>query len=151
MVQLCLSAVGIAWAWILSVCVLSIHLKGKKEAVCCVVGLKAEPGMRCASFDGDADRIVFFYLGQQRKFHLLDGDKIATLVRRLIHPATVFLLTCWVYSILALIDVKKRSLKPFLFYLKKCFCFVCLYNLFFFSSTANMSEYGSVFLFWHVL
>ncbi|KAK7108953.1 phosphoacetylglucosamine mutase-like isoform X2 [Littorina saxatilis] len=43
-------------------------------------GLKVEPSMRCASFDGDADRIVFFYLDKQKTFHLLDGDKIATLV-----------------------------------------------------------------------
>ena len=51
-------------------------------------GLKVEPGMRCASFDGDADRIVYFYLDEQHKFHLLDGDKIATLVRRVTQPAT---------------------------------------------------------------
>ena len=33
------------------------------------------------SFDGDADRIVFYYIDDtpERKFHLLDGDKIATL------------------------------------------------------------------------
>lgn len=30
------------------------------------------------SFDGDADRIVFYYI-KDTKFHLLDGDKIATL------------------------------------------------------------------------
>lgn len=30
------------------------------------------------SFDGDADRIVFYY-NHESKFHLLDGDKIATL------------------------------------------------------------------------
>ncbi|KAG0657625.1 Phosphoacetylglucosamine Mutase [Maudiozyma exigua] len=30
------------------------------------------------SFDGDADRIVFYYI-KDSKFHLLDGDKIATL------------------------------------------------------------------------
>lgn len=33
-----------------------------------------------ASFDGDADRIVFFFLDEEGAFHLLDGDKIATLV-----------------------------------------------------------------------
>jgi len=33
------------------------------------------------SFDGDADRIVYYYLSDDRKkFHLLDGDKIATLM-----------------------------------------------------------------------
>jgi len=39
-----------------------------------------ESGMRCASFDGDADRIVYFYKNDMGKFCLLDGDKIATLV-----------------------------------------------------------------------
>ncbi|KAK7508746.1 hypothetical protein BaRGS_00000312 [Batillaria attramentaria] len=47
---------------------------------CAPEGLKVEPGMRCASFDGDADRIVYFFLDDQRRFHLMDGDKIATLV-----------------------------------------------------------------------
>lgn len=33
------------------------------------------------SFDGDADRIVYYYLSDNQKvFHLLDGDKIATLM-----------------------------------------------------------------------
>lgn len=32
------------------------------------------------SFDGDADRIVYYYLDGEKKFHLLDGDKIATLM-----------------------------------------------------------------------
>lgn len=36
--------------------------------------------MRCASFDGDGDRIVYFYKTVDGKFALLDGDKIATLV-----------------------------------------------------------------------
>lgn len=31
------------------------------------------------SFDGDADRIVFYYQDKDHKFHLLDGDKISTL------------------------------------------------------------------------
>jgi phosphoacetylglucosamine mutase len=33
---------------------------------------------RCASLDGDADRIVYYYT-DDTTFHLLDGDKIATL------------------------------------------------------------------------
>ncbi|KAJ8099710.1 hypothetical protein POJ06DRAFT_115284 [Lipomyces tetrasporus] len=33
-----------------------------------------------ASLDGDADRIVFYYVDEASKFHLLDGDKIASLV-----------------------------------------------------------------------
>lgn len=31
------------------------------------------------SFDGDADRVVFYYIDENEKFHLLDGDKISTL------------------------------------------------------------------------
>lgn len=34
---------------------------------------------RFASVDGDADRLIYFYLDDQGKFHMLDGDKIATL------------------------------------------------------------------------
>lgn len=36
-------------------------------------------GVRAVSVDGDADRLVYFYLDEQGKFKLLDGDKIATL------------------------------------------------------------------------
>ena len=43
-------------------------------------GINLEPGMRCASFDGDGDRIVYYYKTSEGKFCLLDGDKIATLV-----------------------------------------------------------------------
>ncbi|KRZ71736.1 Phosphoacetylglucosamine mutase [Trichinella papuae] len=42
--------------------------------------LRITPGQRWASFDGDADRIVYFYLDSKRIFHLLDGDKIAVLM-----------------------------------------------------------------------
>ncbi|KJE94494.1 phosphoglucomutase [Capsaspora owczarzaki ATCC 30864] len=42
-------------------------------------GVTVRPGGRYASLDGDADRIVYFYADQESKFHLLDGDKIATL------------------------------------------------------------------------
>ncbi|CAO1615481.1 unnamed protein product [Sympodiomycopsis kandeliae] len=42
-----------------------------------------EAGQRMCSFDGDADRIVFYYLrgpaSQRDSFRLLDGDKIASL------------------------------------------------------------------------
>ncbi|KAI9830419.1 MAG: Phosphoacetylglucosamine Mutase [Phylliscum demangeonii] len=34
---------------------------------------------RCASLDGDADRIVFYFVDSDTHFRLLDGDKIATL------------------------------------------------------------------------
>ena len=35
---------------------------------------------RCCSLDGDADRIVYYFIGGDDMFHLLDGDRIATLV-----------------------------------------------------------------------
>ncbi|KAF4517174.1 hypothetical protein B566_EDAN005606 [Ephemera danica] len=35
---------------------------------------------RGASLDGDADRIIYFYHDDDGTFHMLDGDKIATLV-----------------------------------------------------------------------
>ena len=39
-----------------------------------------EPGVRCVSVDGDADRVVYFFKDKTTsKFVLLDGDKIATL------------------------------------------------------------------------
>ncbi|XP_028857915.1 phosphoacetylglucosamine mutase [Denticeps clupeoides] len=43
-------------------------------------GVEMVAGERCCSFDGDADRIVYYYHNPQGHFHLLDGDKIATLI-----------------------------------------------------------------------
>lgn len=43
-------------------------------------GIEINPGERGCSFDGDADRIVYYYTNSQGQFHLLDGDKIATLI-----------------------------------------------------------------------
>lgn len=45
------------------------------------LGHEVPNGARCASFDGDADRLVYYYTdpGHDGRFHLLDGDKIATL------------------------------------------------------------------------
>jgi phosphoacetylglucosamine mutase len=40
---------------------------------------KFDSGMRCASLDGDADRLVYYYRSVEGAFKLLDGDKIATL------------------------------------------------------------------------
>jgi phosphoacetylglucosamine mutase len=37
------------------------------------------PGRRCVSIDGDADRVIYYFTSE-RGFHLLDGDRIATLV-----------------------------------------------------------------------
>ena len=43
------------------------------------------PGSRCASLDGDADRLVYFYVdAESASFHLLDGDHIAALFARFI-------------------------------------------------------------------
>ncbi|KAK6517135.1 Phosphoacetylglucosamine Mutase [Arthrobotrys conoides] len=41
--------------------------------------VSAKPLARYASLDGDADRIVYYYVDKNSVFHLLDGDKIATL------------------------------------------------------------------------
>lgn len=42
-------------------------------------GILTAPNTRVASFDGDADRIVYYYLRDGKTFRLLDGDKIAVL------------------------------------------------------------------------
>jgi phosphoacetylglucosamine mutase len=39
-----------------------------------------KPGQRGCSLDGDADRLMYFYLDDRGQFHMLDGDKIAALV-----------------------------------------------------------------------
>ncbi|RKF76133.1 Phosphoacetylglucosamine mutase [Golovinomyces cichoracearum] len=38
-----------------------------------------EDRQRCCSFDGDADRIIYYFLDPEKGFRLMDGDKIATL------------------------------------------------------------------------
>ncbi|KAJ2399752.1 hypothetical protein GGI23_002460 [Coemansia sp. RSA 2559] len=43
------------------------------------LGMALERGARYCSFDGDADRIVYYYADDSGAFHLLDGDKISTL------------------------------------------------------------------------
>ncbi|CAI8033192.1 Phosphoacetylglucosamine mutase [Geodia barretti] len=48
-------------------------------------GVEFLAGDRCASFDGDADRIVYFWKNQDGQFQLLDGDKIASLAALFIH------------------------------------------------------------------
>ncbi|QKX57311.1 uncharacterized protein TRUGW13939_04423 [Talaromyces rugulosus] len=40
---------------------------------------KAAPLERCASLDGDADRLVYYFVDENNVFRLLDGDRIATL------------------------------------------------------------------------
>ncbi len=44
--------------------------------------VEPQPLQLHASFDGDADRVVFYYNDNQNTFHLLDGDKIATLIAK---------------------------------------------------------------------
>jgi len=43
-----------------------------------------QPGQRACSFDGDADRLMYYYLDERGQFHMLDGDKIAALVANFI-------------------------------------------------------------------
>uniref|UniRef100_F1KYT1 Phosphoacetylglucosamine mutase n=1 Tax=Ascaris suum TaxID=6253 RepID=F1KYT1_ASCSU len=50
---------------------------------------KIEVLQRCASFDGDADRLVYFYRNTNGNFVLLDGDKIAVLIAKYLHEQLV--------------------------------------------------------------
>ncbi|KAI8842077.1 hypothetical protein BC829DRAFT_401829 [Chytridium lagenaria] len=43
------------------------------------IGSPIQPGDRACSLDGDADRIVYYFIAADGTFKLLDGDKIATL------------------------------------------------------------------------
>lgn len=40
----------------------------------------SKPYLKCASIDGDADRLVYYYVDENNEFNLLDGDKIAILI-----------------------------------------------------------------------
>ena len=42
-------------------------------------GVSLAADARCVSVDGDADRIIYFYVDGGQRFHMLDGDRIATL------------------------------------------------------------------------
>ncbi|KAM3960648.1 phosphoglucomutase 3-like protein nst [Aphomia sociella] len=44
------------------------------------VGVEHVPFQRVASLDGDGDRLVYYFLDDKDKMHLLDGDRIATLL-----------------------------------------------------------------------
>ena len=44
--------------------------------------MESVTGERCCSFDGDADRVMYFFNDGDR-FRMLDGDKIATLGKRI--------------------------------------------------------------------
>ena len=43
------------------------------------VNATTDQGIAIASFDGDADRVVYHYFAQDGSWHLLDGDKITSL------------------------------------------------------------------------
>ncbi|ORY95454.1 hypothetical protein BCR43DRAFT_505956 [Syncephalastrum racemosum] len=57
------------------------------------MGSTVAPGDRYCSYDGDADRIVYYYVDQAGTFKLLDGDKIAGLaamfIMELVHDAGI--------------------------------------------------------------
>ena len=53
---------------------------GQKPAKNCESFVEGE---RCASIDGDADRLIYFYSDKAEGFVMLDGDKIATLSKHL--------------------------------------------------------------------
>ncbi|KAF8314983.1 phosphoacetylglucosamine mutase [Clavulina sp. PMI_390] len=44
-----------------------------------------QPGQRGCSLDGDADRLIYYYIDDDRKFRMLDGDKISVLLAQFIH------------------------------------------------------------------
>ncbi|KAI8140931.1 hypothetical protein BJV82DRAFT_621625 [Fennellomyces sp. T-0311] len=52
------------------------YVKTKQQAP---LGSDIAPGDRYCSYDGDADRIVYYYVDSNNVFKLLDGDKIAGL------------------------------------------------------------------------
>ena len=41
--------------------------------------IEQHSGVKCASVDGDADRLVYYYFASDSGFHLLDGDKLIAL------------------------------------------------------------------------
>lgn len=43
-----------------------------------------QPGQRGCSYDGDADRLIYYYMDERNMFRMLDGDKIAALVANFI-------------------------------------------------------------------
>merc|ERR1712087_496919 len=48
-----------------------------KTKQCPPNGMELNIGERCCSYDGDADRIVYYFKDKLGNFRLLDGDKIA--------------------------------------------------------------------------
>mmetsp|Transcript_28363 Transcript_28363/g.34619 ORF Transcript_28363/g.34619 Transcript_28363/m.34619 type:complete len:214 (-) Transcript_28363:1700-2341(-) len=56
------------------------HVQKQQELPKDTVDTMNDRMVRFASFDGDADRIVYFYINEQGEMVLLDGDKIASLL-----------------------------------------------------------------------
>lgn len=50
-----------------------------------------KPNTLCVSFDGDVDRIIFFYKDSDENFQIFDGDKIGTLIAIFIKNQIKFL------------------------------------------------------------
>ncbi|KAH7137316.1 hypothetical protein B0J13DRAFT_77017 [Dactylonectria estremocensis] len=52
---------------------------------------KPLPGVRCCSFDGDADRLIYYWVDPDTGFFMLDGDRISSLnaafIGDLVHSA----------------------------------------------------------------
>ncbi|KYK55495.1 N-acetylglucosamine-phosphate mutase [Drechmeria coniospora] len=52
---------------------------------------KPVPGARCCAFDGDADRLIYYWIDPDTGFFMLDGDRISSLaasfIGNLIHSA----------------------------------------------------------------
>jgi len=48
--------------------------------------LNLSKGDRWCSLDGDGDRLVYFWYDCSKKFHLLDGDRIAVLLAQFLQP-----------------------------------------------------------------
>lgn len=53
------------------------------------VNVSNDRGKSFASIDGDADRVVFFFVSQDESCHLLDGDKISALLAQFIQRLLV--------------------------------------------------------------
>ena len=51
-----------------------------KSKQCLPLNFQPKQFERCASFDGDADRVVYYYVDDRGNFKLLDGDKISSLL-----------------------------------------------------------------------
>ena len=70
-------------------------VKMQQQAPCGAVEhlKKAKHSFHYCSWDGDADRIVYYYFDEHKTFHLIDGDKMAALfcvyIKRLLEDAKV--------------------------------------------------------------